>query len=117
MHDDRPSVRRVRVRRVPDEGDEGERVQRDAVVGPGSEVVLVHGALRAHLLVALALLRRVGLALLQEEGAERVRGEHVLAEEGHRQVAERLRARLGPVEVAFGLGIIRKVVYIYVRLY
>ena len=45
MDDDGAALGGVGVRRVLDKGDQGQGVEGNAVVWPGGEVVLVHGAL------------------------------------------------------------------------
>ena len=73
-------------------------MQRDTVIWPRRVVILVHRPL-----VGVGRGLAVGLDLAEGEGAQGVPGEGVLAGGGHHEVAVRLRAGVGPVQVAFGL--------------
>ena len=53
MYNNGPGLRGTGIRRVPDESDQGQSVQGDAVIGPGGEVVLVHSALLAIVLIVV----------------------------------------------------------------
>lgn len=107
MDHDRPSLQWVGVGRVPDEGNERQRVKRDPVVRPGGVVVLVHRPLGGKAAVVLARGRRgaavAGFNLPKAEGPQRVRTQDVLANQGDDDLAVGVGAGVGPVEVALGL--------------
>ena len=99
MNHKRPSLWRAGRGGVPDEGHQGERVQRYPVVRPGRVVVLVDRAFLRFLSQRLS----VCLDLAHGERPEGVPGKGVLARGSDHEVAVGLGAGVGPVQVALRL--------------